>query len=576
MKQEIELRNLVENRTFPKLESYGQSIQFPYTGRQLFNVSSYLPFNNGTYLDSEDRIHIPYTVNNNNSSSSLSPIGATRQPANPDIKPNTQYTVVCEIFDVQGDGVILKMVSDLAESGTQLPQLSSYAINNPTLGINYQVCTSYENLEDKTHFLRHYVFLKALSEGSVVYRISVIEGDISQEIKDGTFKYEPYQRKIAHKSSQLQIFDKWKYHTTGRQLFNPQLWQDFMPNYCLNKNGFLYFAAGLAGNPPINMFVPSMLTSVGAQGKSLPKIPLRKNTAISICIYASTPKIKSFLHRFYVGFLNSNYESILYTSTTSYYYQSLQSNAPHWIHLTPPTDAEYLNLRFGTYDEQIQHGDYHSVQFKVMVLAGNKELEWEPYSSEKPAFVNKHGEVVEAITYDPTPNGYLLGIPTTEECANINKDGINLCSDKIDWANGKYEKHCEILELRNFSGWTLSKDYGDGYIRITNTIPSEFDPETLIPQCLCTHFENKPQTTKGEEFCYIYKDQVFFIVQAVSLANAINKLQGIRESIYLVRGSTQPIITEFNPVKQTSSNMYLKCEAGLDGKYLSCDKIKLN
>lgn len=221
--------------------------------------------------------------------------------------------------------------------------------------------------------------------------------------------------------------------------------------------------------------------------------------------------------------------------------------------------------------------DYARVEFtNISITVANKNRPYEPYTAGlKRCFLN--GSMVEETIVDPTETKKLQGIRTFQEYANYKDEEDNYwCSDIIDWANGKYERHCEVIELRNFTSWQLSKDYGNGYLRITNVIESEFNKDSLIPQCLCTHFECLPQTTMNKEFCYLYKDWVYIVVQATSLANAINKLQNTQDPIMLIRASTEGIITEFEPIRQTSRKMYLQCDAGLQGRYLRCDKINLN
>lgn len=110
------------------------------------------------------------------------------------IKTSTNYTVIAEIIDVSGNGTLRLNSTNEGVNVSQFSIGQNYSFQNLVKGqsIFYHV-TSLENFDNATRGLRSNVYFTAGQSGSLKIRISIIEGEVTQD----NFEYEPFTGGMA-------------------------------------------------------------------------------------------------------------------------------------------------------------------------------------------------------------------------------------------------------------------------------------------------------------------------------------------------------------------------------------------
>ena len=110
------------------------------------------------------------------------------------INPSTNYTVIAEIIDIFGNGHLRLNSTNNNENVSQFSIGETYSFQNLVKGqtIFYHV-TSLENFDNAIRGLRSNVYFVVGESGSLKLRISILEGEITQD----NFEYEPFTGGIA-------------------------------------------------------------------------------------------------------------------------------------------------------------------------------------------------------------------------------------------------------------------------------------------------------------------------------------------------------------------------------------------
>lgn len=180
----------IENTTgarFNSLEIFGNEKQETREGKNLYNVYDTEGRNfNSTLLkiDDEDKISLEdYT----NSSDTTKWIDFNTNISSK-IKASTVYYVVTEIFSVSGSGN-LTVVSTNASAPGQFATSVSYNFSALAAGdVKIAQITSREDLSNCVSMLRSFLQFAAGQGGSIEFRISILEDEVTAE----DFKYEKY------------------------------------------------------------------------------------------------------------------------------------------------------------------------------------------------------------------------------------------------------------------------------------------------------------------------------------------------------------------------------------------------
>lgn len=204
----------IENTTgarFNNLEIFGNEKQETREGKNLYNVYDTEGRNFNTTLlkiDDEDKISLEdYT----NSSDTTKWVDFNTNPSQK-IKANTAYYVITEIFSISGEGV-LTVVSINAGSPGQFATSVSYNFNTLNAGdVKIAQITSREDLSNCVNMLRSFLQFTAGQSGSIEFRISILEDEVTAE----DFEYEKYgespscdySSKIKCVGDNVNLFDK--------------------------------------------------------------------------------------------------------------------------------------------------------------------------------------------------------------------------------------------------------------------------------------------------------------------------------------------------------------------------------
>ena len=180
----------IENTTgarFNSLEICGNEKQETREGKNLYNVYDTEGRNfNSTLLkiDDEDKISLEDYTN----SSDVTKWVNFETNINQEIKANTDYYVVTEIFNVNGEGRLTTVSLNASPSG-QFATSVSYNFSALAAGdVKIAQITSREDLSTCVSMLRSFLQFTAGQGGSISFRVSVLEKSVTAE----DFKYERY------------------------------------------------------------------------------------------------------------------------------------------------------------------------------------------------------------------------------------------------------------------------------------------------------------------------------------------------------------------------------------------------
>lgn len=158
-------------------------------GKNLYDVNDRLWLTDGVTVDADGWI----TVTADNSAGSSNIFENCYTYPSLAIRPSTQYTVICEIAQINVTGQIVFSIVDLFNDlhRSQFAQAFSLTVNeNTQTGTRIQVMASRADPSDAGTMLRTYVAFNPGASGTIKFRLSVLEDtDITAE----TFVYEPYE-----------------------------------------------------------------------------------------------------------------------------------------------------------------------------------------------------------------------------------------------------------------------------------------------------------------------------------------------------------------------------------------------
>ena len=159
-------------------------------GKNLYDVNDRKTFSDGVTVDADGWI----TVTASNSAGSDYIFKNCYTYPSLAIRPSTQYTVICEIAQINVTGQLSFSIVDLynePQTLSQFAQVFSLPVNeNTQTGTRIQVLTSRADLSDAGSMLRTYVAFTKGASGTIKFRLSVLE---DTSITAETFEYEPYQ-----------------------------------------------------------------------------------------------------------------------------------------------------------------------------------------------------------------------------------------------------------------------------------------------------------------------------------------------------------------------------------------------
>ena len=169
-------------------KSAGQVRQETTTGKQLYNYKNTSTIadavTNGTIVDEDGWITMSY--DNTNGTGTKYTNYWTK---NLNLKENTKYNILCEVKNVSGTGSVF-LASASGETQGQFTESQRIYLNNLTNNsVVNLIGTTKENLEKVTNGLRTYGQFNAGQNGSVTFRLSVIE---DTTVTPETFIYEKY------------------------------------------------------------------------------------------------------------------------------------------------------------------------------------------------------------------------------------------------------------------------------------------------------------------------------------------------------------------------------------------------
>lgn len=179
----------IENTTgarFNSLEICGNDKQDTREGRNLYNVrdTNGQAFNSNLKVDDEDFISLDNYTNIGSATQWLD----FRTNPEPKLQANKVYYIVTEIFSVSGNG-ILGVVTTNADSMGQFAQGVTYHFEDLNAGdIKVATATTREDLSACLTETRSYIQMNAGETGSIEFRISILEDEVTAE----DFVYEKY------------------------------------------------------------------------------------------------------------------------------------------------------------------------------------------------------------------------------------------------------------------------------------------------------------------------------------------------------------------------------------------------
>lgn len=168
-----------------RLSLSGDLRQETTKGLQLYNCRDWHFKMSDIAIDEDDYISI--TADNSSGTNNLYKEFHTK--LNSLIKISTEYTFIIEIKKVNGNGFLRINSTSSGKIISQFPASATYNFNNLSAGqiIKYKA-TSLSNFSEFNIFLRSNAYFEAGQTGSITLRISVLDGNKTQE----NFEYEPF------------------------------------------------------------------------------------------------------------------------------------------------------------------------------------------------------------------------------------------------------------------------------------------------------------------------------------------------------------------------------------------------
>lgn len=179
----------IENTTgarFNSLEIFGNEKQETREGKNLYNVrdTTGQAFNSSLKVAEDDTISLDNYTNTGTSTKWLD----FRTNPEPKLQANKVYYIVTEIFSVSGNG-ILGVVTTNADNMGQFAQGVTYRFEDLNAGdIKVATATTREDLSACLTETRSYIQMNAGETGSIEFRISILEDEVTVE----DFEYEKY------------------------------------------------------------------------------------------------------------------------------------------------------------------------------------------------------------------------------------------------------------------------------------------------------------------------------------------------------------------------------------------------
>ena len=171
---------------FNSLEIFGNEKQETREGKNLYNVrdTSGQAFNSSLKVAEDDTISLDNYTNTGTSTKWLD----FRTNPEPKLQANKVYYIVTEIFSVSGNG-ILGVVTTNADNMGQFAQGVAYRFEDLNAGdIKVATATTREDLSACLTETRSYIQMNAGETGSIEFRISILEDEVTVE----DFEYEKY------------------------------------------------------------------------------------------------------------------------------------------------------------------------------------------------------------------------------------------------------------------------------------------------------------------------------------------------------------------------------------------------
>lgn len=168
------------------MEIFGNEKQATRDGKNLYNVrdTTGQAFNSNLKVDDEDFISLDNYTNIGSATQWLD----FRTNPEPKLQANKVYYIVTEIFSVSGNG-ILGVVTTNADNMGQFAQRVTYHFEDLNAGdIKVATATTREDLSACLTETRSYIQMNAGETGSIEFRISILEDEVTAE----DFKYEKY------------------------------------------------------------------------------------------------------------------------------------------------------------------------------------------------------------------------------------------------------------------------------------------------------------------------------------------------------------------------------------------------
>lgn len=191
----------------------GNSYQKTTTGKNLYDINDLAQLSSAEIID--DYIDVTF----DNSQGSKTRYLEFHSKVSSLIKPSTNYTVIAEIIDVSGNGTLRLNSTSEGQNVSQFSIGINYPFQNLSKGqlIFYPV-TSLDNFDNAIRGLRSNAYFTAGQIGSLKIRISIIEGEVTQD----NFEYEPYTSGIASPNpnypQEIDIIDSINISNKGNQL----------------------------------------------------------------------------------------------------------------------------------------------------------------------------------------------------------------------------------------------------------------------------------------------------------------------------------------------------------------------
>ena len=295
----------------------GKSQQVTTTGQQLYNYKDTNLVTSGITTDEDGWITVTYDNSQGTGTKFFNYF-----TNNLNLKANTQYQIVTEIKEVNGELTLYSVSNNLG----QMKYNTQFDFNTPQENLIYRrINETYNSLSNSIYGLRTFVQFLAGQSGSITFRLSVLK---DTTINANNFVYEPY---TGGKPSPSPDYPQKIEVVKGKNLFDKN---KITLGKGLNEDG----------------------TTFGSSVSSISEfIPVEPNTQYT-----------------YGGFVDSNYTKryCLYSNNNEDSFISSNSNKNDIITFTTTEDTKFVRLQIKT--ESID---------ETQLELGNKFTSYEPYNS---------------------------------------------------------------------------------------------------------------------------------------------------------------------------------------------------